>query len=177
MEAKAARAKEDAAGDVESGGGGGGGATDQKKKRGRRASLATLFGGHGGRSASKSRAGSTSTVIDLEQKVFRIEFSFVDMGLKLKKGGKKVLASVSGSLRHSCLTAIMGPSGAGKTTFLNTISGKAYYGDRTGELLINGRRDKLTKYAMVTGFVPQDDIMLKEMTVKEIPGDCETHRT
>ena len=26
------------------------------------------------------------------------------------------------------VTAVMGPSGAGKTTFLNALSGKAYYG-------------------------------------------------
>ena len=34
------------------------------------------------------------------------------------------------------MTAVMGPSGAGKTTFLNTLSGKAYYGvSFTGESL------------------------------------------
>ena len=137
---------------------------DQKQKRGSRRSLRSMLSGGGGGGGSKSR----SATLDLEAKTFRIEFTFCDMGLKLKNGGKQVLASVTGSLRHSCLTAIMGPSGAGKTTFLNTISGKAYYGDRTGELLINGRAEPLKKYERITGFVPQDDIMLKEMTVKEI---------
>ena len=36
-----------------------------------------------------------------------------------------VLAGVSGALRSGRLTAIMGPSGAGKTSLLNVVSGKA----------------------------------------------------
>ena len=39
-----------------------------------------------------------------------------------------VLQGVTGHVRSGEVTAVMGPSGAGKTTFLNTLSGKAYYG-------------------------------------------------
>ena len=42
--------------------------------------------------------------------------------------GKVVLEGVTGHVRSGEVTAVMGPSGAGKTTFLNTLSGKAYYG-------------------------------------------------
>lgn len=42
--------------------------------------------------------------------------------------GKVVLQGVTGHVRSGEVTAVMGPSGAGKTTFLNTLSGKAYYG-------------------------------------------------
>ena len=45
------------------------------------------------------------------------------------QGDKKVvLQGVTGHVRSGEVTAVMGPSGAGKTTFLNTLSGKAYYG-------------------------------------------------
>ena len=39
-----------------------------------------------------------------------------------------MLQGVTGHVRSGEVTAVMGPSGAGKTTFLNTLSGKAYYG-------------------------------------------------
>ena len=39
-----------------------------------------------------------------------------------------VLSGVTGKVQSGEVTAVMGPSGAGKTTFLNALSGKAYYG-------------------------------------------------
>jgi len=72
---------------------------------------------------------------------------------------------VSGSLKHGELTAIMGPSGSGKTTFLNLMAGKV---DRTeGSIKINGEEGELTRYRKVIGFVPQEDVMLRNMTVED----------
>ena len=45
----------------------------------------------------------------------------------------------------------MGPSGAGKTTFLNTLAGKASYGRITGEVLVNGEVDSLANYSTLIG--------------------------
>ncbi|KAJ3441223.1 white-brown complex [Anaeramoeba flamelloides] len=61
----------------------------------------------------------------------------------------------------------MGPSGAGKTTFLNTLCGKASYGIPSGLVEINGVEEPITEYKKVVGFVPQEDIMLRTLTVKE----------
>ena len=44
----------------------------------------------------------------------QLEVSFTNLSLRLKGTGKKVLAGVTGQLRAAHLTAIMGPSGAGK---------------------------------------------------------------
>jgi ABC-type multidrug transport system ATPase subunit len=44
---------------------------------------------------------------------------------------------------------------AGKTSLLNTLSGKAPYGIQTGDILVNGRPDRLERYKRVMGFVPQ----------------------
>ena len=41
--------------------------------------------------------------------------------------GKKLLAGVTGVISPGKVTAVMGPSGAGKTTFLSTLLGKATY--------------------------------------------------
>lgn len=60
----------------------------------------------------------------------------------------------------------MGPSGAGKTTFLTTLAGKAYYGSQTGKILINGQEGKIQNFRRLLGYVPQEDIMLRTLTVK-----------
>jgi ABC-type multidrug transport system fused ATPase/permease subunit len=50
-------------------------------------------------------------------------FDFQGLGLTLPEG-KEILKSVTGQIRGGAVTAIMGPSGAGKTTFLNTLINK-----------------------------------------------------
>ena len=42
-----------------------------------------------------------------------LQIDFEGLGLRLRSSGKLVLAGVTGQLRAACLTAIMGPSGAG----------------------------------------------------------------
>jgi len=61
--------------------------------------------------------------------------------------------------------AVMGPSGAGKTTFLSVLMGKV---KRTaGCLFINGKENEMSKFKKIIGYVPQEDIMLRELTVRE----------
>lgn len=97
----------------------------------------------------------------------RIEIKFRDLSLYLKGSGKKILCNVTGQLSPGRVTAVMGPSGAGKTTFLNALAGKAYSSTTTGEILINGRLDPIRCYKKIIGFVPQDDIVHGNLTVEE----------
>lgn len=62
-----------------------------------------------------------------------------------------------------------GPSGAGKTSLLNALSDRAYgYAEVSGKRYVNGRIIKdLKEYSNFTAFVPQDDIMLSELTVRQ----------
>jgi ABC-type multidrug transport system ATPase subunit len=80
----------------------------------------------------------------------------------------RVLQGVTGELRHGRMTAILGPSGSGKTTFLTTLAGKATYGKMIGQVYINGEIERISKYRDVLGFVPQEDVMLREMTVRYV---------
>ena len=96
--------------------------------------------------------------------------SFDHMGLTLAVGehkGKRVLDDVTGEIPPGSFVAVMGPSGSGKSTFMHTLAGKAFYGDRSGRVLVNGDEVDLNKFSKVMGFVKQDDIMLREMTVEE----------
>ncbi|PSC68046.1 ABC transporter G family member 28-like [Micractinium conductrix] len=97
-----------------------------------------------------------------------LHVEFEGLGLRLHSCGKSVLAGVTAQLAASHTTAIMGPSGAGKTSLLLRLSGKAgAYGEQTGVVRVNGRPDKLERWRQVMGFVPQDDIMHSSLTVYE----------
>lgn len=96
-----------------------------------------------------------------------IELSFVDLSLFLKGSGKKILSNVTGKLSPGRVTAVMGPSGAGKTTFLNALAGKATHSRTTGAVFINGKSDSIQSYKSIIGFVPQDDIVHGNLTVEE----------
>ena len=81
-------------------------------------------------------------------------------------GGRTIMRGVSGRFQRSRLTAIMGPSGAGKSTLLNLVLGKA---KRTnGEVFLNGKKDELFNYSELVGYVPQEDVMLRQLTVYEV---------
>jgi ABC-type multidrug transport system ATPase subunit len=99
-------------------------------------------------------------------KDLRMHFRMKNLGFTLPDG-KVILNGISGVIKHSRMTAIMGPSGAGKTTFLNVLSGKTPTAGASGELFINNRKSELTKYKKIYGFVPQDDVMHNELTVRE----------
>lgn len=93
-----------------------------------------------------------------------LHFEFNDLSLKLPSG-KTILNNVNGSIVPGRVTVIMGPSGAGKSTFMNVLMGKV---SRTGgQLMINGREVEVHKYKKIIGYVPQDDIMLMELSVRE----------
>ena len=56
---------------------------------------------------------------------------------------------------HTHIKTNSGPSGAGKTTFLNTLAGRASYGNTTGKIRVNGKLDSIRNYSALVGFVPQ----------------------
>ncbi|XP_042381998.1 ABC transporter G family member 28-like [Zingiber officinale] len=96
-----------------------------------------------------------------------IEIAFKDLTIVLKTNKKQLLRSVTGKLTPGHVTAIMGPSGAGKTTFLNALAGKLSGCQTTGLVLVNGKVQPIQSYKKIIGFVPQDDIVHGNLTVEE----------
>ncbi|AES62116.1 putative monosaccharide-transporting ATPase [Medicago truncatula] len=96
-----------------------------------------------------------------------IEISFRDLTLTLKAQNKHILRNVTGKIKPGRITAIMGPSGAGKTTFLSALAGKALGCLVTGSILINGRNESIHSFKKIIGFVPQDDVVHGNLTVEE----------
>merc|ERR1712161_109804 len=94
-----------------------------------------------------------------------IDIEFESLRLTLPNIGT-IMQGASGTMKHSTITAIMGASGAGKTTMLNLLSGKA---DRTsGIIKINGEEREMCEFKDVIGFAPQVDTMHRNLTVEDI---------
>lgn len=96
-----------------------------------------------------------------------IEVAFKDLTLTLKGKKKHLLRCVTGKIMPGRVSAVMGPSGAGKTTFLSALVGKPTGCTRTGSILINGKDESIHSYKKIIGFVPQDDIVHGNLTVEE----------
>lgn len=83
--------------------------------------------------------------------------------LKLRTNDKVLVDGVSGVAQPGQVLAIMGPSGAGKTTFLNALSGRAPYARVTGSLRFG--TEPMSKHDLY--YVPQFDTLNPVLTVEE----------
>ena len=80
---------------------------------------------------------------------------------------KCLLQNVSLVIHPGELVGLMGASGAGKTTLLNALNG--YVAPTEGEVLLNGQDlfGSYRDFAPFIGYVPQDDIIHRDLTVFE----------
>ncbi|WP_204103380.1 MULTISPECIES: FHA domain-containing protein [Spirulina sp. CCY15215] len=86
------------------------------------------------------------------------------------KGGKKkiLLDDISLPIEPGQLVALVGGSGAGKSTLMRTLLGVDP--TTTGEVFLNGEslRTNFNIYRTQIGYVPQDDIVHRDLTVEEV---------
>jgi ABC-type multidrug transport system ATPase subunit len=96
----------------------------------------------------------------------------------------ELLKGVSGSFRPGVLTALMGISGAGKTTLMDVLAGRKTSGYIEGNISISGYPKKQETFARVSGYCEQNDIHSPQVTVYEslvfsawlrLPGDVDSN--
>ena len=80
---------------------------------------------------------------------------------------KIILNNLTGCFRHGRLTAIMGPSGAGKTSLLEVISKQSKLGEVKGNLYLNGNKVDIKTIKKISGFVFQEDVILMKLQWKK----------
>lgn len=79
---------------------------------------------------------------------------------------RKLLSGINGHCNAGDLTALMGASGAGKTTLMDVIAGRKTEGDIAGEILVNGVPKDET-FGRMIGYVEQNDLHVAFSTVRE----------
>jgi ABC-type multidrug transport system ATPase subunit len=101
-----------------------------------------------------------------EKSVHRLSFLVENLTYRFTDGNTAV-NNVSFSFEEGTLVGIMGASGSGKTTLLNLISG--IMEPTSGTVKINGidLHSKNQAIEGVLGFVPQDDLLIEDLTVFE----------
>lgn len=82
---------------------------------------------------------------------------------KKKKGGPvddvpkelELLKGITGYAEPGVLMALMGGSGAGKTTLMDVIAGRKTVGRITGEIFVNGKPKDQNSWSRMMGYVEQ----------------------
>ncbi|CAN0919544.1 Pleiotropic drug resistance protein 1 [Linum grandiflorum] len=78
-----------------------------------------------------------------------------------------LLKGVSGAFRPGVLTALMGVTGAGKTTLMDVLAGRKTHGYTQGTITISGFPKNQDTFARIAGYCEQNDIHSPFVTVHE----------
>ncbi|POM57540.1 ABC Superfamily, partial [Phytophthora palmivora] len=78
-----------------------------------------------------------------------------------------LLKGISGYALPGTITALMGSSGAGKTTLMDVIAGRKTGGKITGQILLNGHPATDLAIRRATGYCEQMDIHSESATIRE----------
>ncbi|XP_031090953.1 pleiotropic drug resistance protein 1-like [Ipomoea triloba] len=78
-----------------------------------------------------------------------------------------LLKGINGAFRPGVLTALMGISGAGKTTLMDVLAGRKTGGYIEGSITISGYPKKQETFSRIAGYCEQTDIHSPHVTVYE----------
>ncbi|RDX65618.1 ABC transporter G family member 39, partial [Mucuna pruriens] len=97
---------------------------------------------------------------------------YINMPAEMKKHGVEasrlqLLRDVSGAFRPGVLTALVGVTGAGKTTLMDVLAGRKTGGYIEGSISISGYPKKQATFARISGYCEQNDIHSPNITVYE----------
>lgn len=97
---------------------------------------------------------------------YYLQFQNINAFVNTKgKNEKQILYDVSGECKPGEILAILGPSGAGKTTLMNILAGRSNY-KYSGNLLADGKTvDKSVRRKFC--YVMQQDLFFEKLTLRE----------
>ncbi|XP_062243011.1 broad substrate specificity ATP-binding cassette transporter ABCG2d [Platichthys flesus] len=109
---------------------------------------------------SKPPCGSTVSFHNVQYKV-QLRSGFC----KRKSSPKEILVDLNGIMRPG-LNAILGPTGSGKSSFLDILAARKDPSGLSGEVLIDGAPQP-PNFKCLSGYVVQDDVVMGTLTVRE----------
>lgn len=99
-----------------------------------------------------------------------VNFSFSKISYSIpqkKSEPKRVLNNVSATVKSGEVLAVVGPSGAGKTILLDTLTFNKGPGAPSGEILLNGVKMTREKFVDSAIYVPREDNLWPSLTPQE----------
>ncbi|KAL6656651.1 hypothetical protein ACP70R_004431 [Stipagrostis hirtigluma subsp. patula] len=135
--------------------------------------LGTELTAHGTNEATNRRA-QTGMVLPFQP--LSLSFNhmnyYVDMPAAMREQGftesrLQLLSDISGAFRPGVLTALVGVSGAGKTTLMDVLAGRKTSGIIEGDINLSGYPKKQETFARISGYCEQTDIHSPNITVYE----------
>uniref|UniRef100_A0A5B6Z2Y3 Putative pleiotropic drug resistance protein 3-like n=1 Tax=Davidia involucrata TaxID=16924 RepID=A0A5B6Z2Y3_DAVIN len=122
--------------------------------------------------AEKQKTGNVVLPFEPLIMTFKDVQYFVDTPPEMKEHGfnqekLQLLHNITGAFRPGILTALMGVSGAGKTTLMDVLSGRKTGGTIEGDIRIGGYPKIQKTFARVSGYCEQNDIHSPQITVEE----------
>jgi len=104
------------------------------------------------------------------KKLSNFSWRSVNMTVDMGKEKKTILDGIDGSLKGGEVCALMGPSGAGKTSLLNVLAARVRTRGRVqvnGNILLDGQPVSGTALRKRIAYVMQQDILMPTQTVRE----------
>lgn len=111
------------------------------------------------------------SVVETQLPFQKVNLTFKDMHYTVISsiGGEKIelLKGIDGVVESRKMTALMGSSGAGKTTLMDVLSLRKSSGEIEGEVRLNGHLQEELSFRRCTGYVEQFDTQSAQLTIRE----------
>eukprot|EP00536_Pseudo-nitzschia_multiseries_P002021 jgi/Psemu1/182647/e_gw1.27.166.1 len=107
--------------------------------------------------------------VNISFKPITLSFENICYDVKASTGDEdiRLVHDVNGYFKAGRMCALMGESGAGKTTLMDVIALRKNSGTVSGEIRINGFPQEKSSFRRCSGYVEQFDIQTPQLTVRE----------
>jgi len=118
----------------------------------------------------RSSVGKIDVDVSTKSGAGAVTFSFADIAYDIPQKGmsdKRVLNGVTATVKDGEVLAVVGPSGAGKTILLDTLTFNKGPGSPAGEIMLNGTKMTRSSFVKTAIYVPREDNLWPTLTPRE----------